>query len=162
MATPKTHHYTATLVWTGADDGPARDYESYNRASETRAGPRGGGKPAIETSADPAFKGDGARWNPEDMLVGALANCHMLWYLHLATVKGVVVTAYEDTAEGTMVEEPRNGRFTGVTLHPKVTITADSDPALAEKLHERAHAECFIANSMNFPVACEPKIVVAG
>ena len=158
MASPKTHRYTATLVWTGAAGGPAEDYETYNRASETRTE----GKPAIPTSADPAFRGDAARWNPEDMLVGALANCHMLWYLHLATVKGVVVTAYEDAAEGTMLEEPRNGRFTGVTLHPRVTITPDSDPALAEKLHERAHTECFIANSMNFPVTCEPEIVVAG
>lgn len=157
MTSPKIHRYTATLVWTGAADGPAKDYESYSRATEIRAE----GKPPVLASADPAFHGDAARWNPEDMLVGALANCHMLWYLHLCTVKGVTVVAYDDTAEGVMVEEPRNGRFTEVTLHPRVTISADSDPALAEKLHERAHAECFIANSMNFPVKCAAEIVVA-
>jgi len=67
----------------------------------------------------------------------------------------------EDTAEGVMVEEPRNGRFTEVVLRPVVTITADSDTATAEALHERAHGECFIANSVNFPVRCEPRIVEA-
>ncbi|MCP4330277.1 MAG: hypothetical protein GY791_17770, partial [Alphaproteobacteria bacterium] len=94
------------------------------------------------------------------LLVAALSACHMLWYLHLCSVKGVVVTAYEDRAEGTMVEEPGKGRFTEVTLHPKVEITADSDPERAAALHGRAHAECFIANSVNFPVRCEPRITV--
>lgn len=71
------------------------------------------------------------------------------------------MTAYEDAAEGTMVEAPGNGRFTEVTLNPVVTITPESDAARAEALHERAHAECFVANSVNFPVRCVPKIVVA-
>ncbi|MDX1422998.1 MAG: OsmC family protein, partial [Kiloniellales bacterium] len=96
-----------------------------------------------------------------DMLVAALSSCHMLWYLHLCAVKGVVVTHYEDTAEGIMVEEPRNGRFTHVTLRPAVMITAESDAALAKSLHERAHKECFIANSVNFPVDCKPVIAKA-
>ena len=85
----------------------------------------------------------------------------MLFYLHLCTVKGVTVIAYEDAAEGTMVVEPHNGRFTEVVLRPQVTITPDSDAQVAEALHEPAHAECFVANSVNFPVRCEAKIVKA-
>ena len=141
-------------------DGRAENpplYRANSRAHEILAG----GKPPIAGSADPAFRGDAARWNPEDMLVGSLSACHMLWYLHLCSVKGVTVLAYEDEAEGTMIEEPRNGRFAEVVLRPRVTIRAGSDPDRAAALHERAHADCFIANSMNFPVRCEPEIVVA-
>lgn len=155
MAKRKEHRYTVKTVWTGSASGPARDYESYSRAHSIEAD----GKPPIPSSADPAFMGDPSRTNPEDLFVGALSACHMLWYLHLCTVKGVVVVAYEDAAEGVMVEEPRKGRFTEVTLRPAVTIAADSDAGVAEALHERAHAECFIANSVNFPVRCEPTIV---
>jgi organic hydroperoxide reductase OsmC/OhrA len=150
---PKEHRYNATTVWSGA----TTDYKDYARDHEIRVP----GKPAIPASADPAFLGTGERVNPEDMLVAALSSCHMLWYLHLCAVKGVVVTHYEDSAEGVMVEERGNGRFTQVTLRPVVAITAESDAALAKSLHERAHHECFIANSVNFPVKCEPTIARA-
>ena len=56
----------------------------------------------IRGSADPAYRGDAGRHNPEDMLVAALSACHMLWYLHLCSAAGIVVTAYEDAAEGVM------------------------------------------------------------
>lgn len=157
MASPKTHRYATRTVWTGAAEGATESYETYSRACEIRAD----GRPPLLASADPAFRGDPARWNPEDMLVGALSACHMLWYLHLCAVRGVKVLAYEDDAEGTMVEAPRNGRFTEVVLHPRVTVSADSDLERAAALHERAHAECFVANSVDFPVRCEPEIVRA-
>jgi organic hydroperoxide reductase OsmC/OhrA len=86
--------------------------------------------------------------------------CHMLWYLHLAAVAGVVVTAYVDSAVGTMLERANDGRFTEVVLQPLVTISADSDPVRAASVHEDAHHACFIANSVNFPVRCEPRIVI--
>jgi organic hydroperoxide reductase OsmC/OhrA len=75
-------------------------------------------------------------------------------------VAGVVVTAYVDAAEGTMATEGDGGRFVEVVLRPTVTISAASDPAKAEAAHEAAHHACFIANSVNFPVRCEPRIVV--
>ncbi len=157
MAQGKEHHYTVKTVWTGADQGPARDYKTYSRAYRVEIA----GKPPLEGSADPGFRGDPARHNPEDLLVASLSGCHMLWYLHLCTVKGVTVIAYEDDAQGTMVAEPHNGRFTEVVLHPVVTISPDSDAQVAESLHEPAHAECFVANSVNFPVRCQPQIVKA-
>jgi organic hydroperoxide reductase OsmC/OhrA len=157
MASPKQHTYRTTTTWTGAAAGPTEDWRTFPRLYDLAAE----GKATIAGSADPAMGGDGARWNPEDSLVGALSACHMLWYLHLCAVKGVKVTAYTDEAEGRMIEEPRNGRFTEVVLRPRVTITADSDPARAETLHERAHAECFIANSMNFMVRVKAEISIS-
>ena len=118
------------------------------------------GKPELAGSADPTFHGDVTRHNPEDMLVTALSACHMLSYLHMATKAGVVVIAYRDAAEGTMVTEGTGGRFSEVVLRPVVTISAESDSAQAESAHDDAHHACFIANSVNFPVRCEPHIVV--
>lgn len=153
MADPRTHRYAARIAW----QGETRDYKSYSREHTVEID----GKPSLTASADPGFRGDARLHNPEDLLVAALSSCHMLWYLHLCAVKGVVVMDYVDAAEGTMVEEPRAGRFTEVVLRPVVTIAEGSDPHRAEQLHERAHAECFIANSVNFPVRCEPTIRVA-
>lgn len=156
MAQAKEHRYDVTIVWSGAAQGPTRDYKSYSREHRIEIA----GKPPIPASSDPGFRGDPARHNPEEMLLAAISSCHMLWYLHLCSVKGVLVTSYTDTASGTMIEEPRNGRFTEVVLRPTVTIAGASDPIRAEALHEPAHAECFIANSVNFPVLCEPTIIV--
>lgn len=149
------HHYEAKIVWTGAEAGPAEDVRTFSREHRIEIP----GKEPIRGSSDPAFRGDPALHNPEDLLVASLSACHMLWYLALCAAKGITVHAYEDTAEGVMVAEPRNGRFTEVTLRPVVTIGAEDDTALALALHDRAHAECFVANSVNFPVHHDAKIV---
>jgi len=83
-----------------------------------------------------------------------------LWYLGLCAEAGVVVTAYEDAAEGSMVEEANGaGQFTSVVLRPRVTISATSDEAKATELHRQAHSMCFIARSVNFPVINSPTII---
>ena len=151
------HRYRVDVVWTGNRGTGTDGYRSYSRSHVIRVS----GKPLLEGSADPAFRGDATRHNPEDMLVAALSTCHMLSYLHMATVAGVVVTSYRDAAEGTMATEGDGGRFVEVVLRPSVTISAASDPARAEAAHAEAHHACFIANSVNFPVRCEPRIVVA-
>lgn len=151
------HRYGVTVTWTGNRGSGTSSYRAYGRDHEITAGT----KPPIPGSSDANFRGDASRWNPEDLLVSSLSTCHMLWYLHLAAEAGVVVVGYEDRAEGTMVEHPvTGGHFTGVTLHPRVTIAA-GDPAVAAHLHHDAHAKCFVANSVNFPVACIPDIIVA-
>jgi organic hydroperoxide reductase OsmC/OhrA len=151
------HRYRVDVEWTGNLGSGTDGYRSYSRDHAIRIV----GKPALAGSSDPAFRGDATRHNPEDMLVAALSTCHMLSYLHMATVAGVVVTAYEDAAEGVMETSGDGGRFVEVVLHPTVTIRADSDPAAAAAAHETAHHACFIANSVNFPVRCEPRIVLA-
>ena len=73
------------------------------------------------------------------------------------------MTAYADRAEGVMeVGRDGVGRFKSVVLHPTVTVAAGSDLGQARTLHKPAHEKCFIANSVNFPVECEPEIVTAG
>ncbi len=152
----RPHRYRVDVVWTGNRGTGTDGYRNYSRNHVIRVP----GKPDLAGSSDPTFRVDAARHNPEDMLVAALSTCHMLSYLHMATVAGVVVTDYTDAAEGTMVTEGDGGHFTEVVLRPVVVITAASDPAKAAAAHEAAHHACFIANSVNFPVRCEPRIVV--
>jgi organic hydroperoxide reductase OsmC/OhrA len=153
----KTHTYTCALSWTGNTGRGTADYKAFSR-NHVFTSP---GKPDLPGSSDPAFRGDKSRYNPEELLVAALSSCHMLWYLHLCAVGGVVVVGYRDDPVGTMVEDvERGGYFTKVTLHPKVTIAAGSDAGKARELHGPAHAKCYVANSVNFPVECEPEIVI--
>ena len=114
------HHYEVSVEWTGNQGEGTSSYRTYSRDHEISAP----GKPAIAASSEPAFRGDPKRWSPEELLVGALSDCHMLWFLHLAATNGVVVTSYVDNASGTMVtDEDGGGRFTEVTLHPEVTVS---------------------------------------
>ena len=153
----RIHRYEATLNWTGAAKGPTESYASYSRDYEVTIP----GKAVLHGSADPTFRGDSARHNPEDLQVIALSACHMLTYLAVCSRGGVKVLSYEDHADGQM--ELRDGkiRFTRVTLRPRVVIDRGSDPQRARELHEQAHEECFIASSVNFPVGHEAEIVVA-
>jgi organic hydroperoxide reductase OsmC/OhrA len=151
----KKHTYELTIDWTGNLGSGTSAYDAYSRDHLIRAGT----KMAIEASSDPAFRGNATRHNPEDLFVASVSSCHMLWYLHLCATNKIVVTAYVDEAIGTMQEEKNgSGRFVDVTLRPRVTIGAGGDAALAARLHEDAHRYCFIANSVNFPVRCEPSI----
>jgi organic hydroperoxide reductase OsmC/OhrA len=150
-----THHYTLQVKWTGNRGEGTSSYRAYDRTHEVVAK----GKPAIPCSSDPAFRGDPARYNPEDLLVASLSACHMLWYLHLCADAGIVVVDYVDDAHGTMVETADGGgRFTDVTLQPAVTVKQGADLEKALKLHDRAHHLCFIANSVSFPVSCKPAV----
>ncbi|MFB9238246.1 OsmC family protein [Plantactinospora siamensis] len=151
----RTHQYTATVVWTGARETGTTNYRAYGREHVVS----GDGKADIAGSSDPAFRGDPARWNPEELLLASLAQCHLLAYLHLCATNGVVVTAYVDRPRGTMTETPDGGgRFTEVVLRPEVTVTDAAMTDKAAQLHERAHELCFIANSVNFPVRHEPTV----
>ena len=153
----REHRYQVTVEWTGNTGTGTAGYRTYERRHEI--GAPGAGKPGIPGSSDPAFRGDAARWNPEELLVASLSACHQLWYLHLCADAGVVVTAYVDRAEGTMVEEAGGaGQFTRVLLRPTVTVAAGADVARARALHADAHAMCYVARSMNFPVEHEPEI----
>ncbi len=152
----KTHSYKIGVAWKGNSGQGTASYTGYERSHEIS----GDGKPVILGSSDPAFRGDRARYNPEELLVASLSACHMLWFLNLCADAHVVVTDYVDSAEGTMAVTPNGGgHFTEVVLKPVVTMTKDSDFELAEELHEKAHHLCFIANSVNFSVRVEPTVV---
>ena len=154
---PGRHEYATALRWTGNTGEGTATYRSYRRTCTVSAA----GKPAIAGSSDPAFRGDPDRWNPEELLVVSLAQCHMLWYLDLAARNGIVVTGYQDDASGTMAEHADgSGNFTEVVLRPRVTIAA-GDADLAQRLHDSVDELCFIARSVNFPVRHVPVTVVA-
>jgi organic hydroperoxide reductase OsmC/OhrA len=153
----RDHHYDVQLEWTGNTGAGTPNHAGYQRAYVLRVA----GKPAIAGSSDPAFRGDIARWNPEDLLVASLSACHHLWYLHLCAEAGICVIAYGDHASGVMAENSDgSGQFTAVVLRPTVTITRTSDREKARSLHHDAAKFCFIARSMNFPVGHEPTIIV--
>ena len=159
MANTREHRYVVTVSWTGNRGSGTSGYRDYARDYEIAAD----SKPAISGSSDPAFRGDRGRWNPEELLVASLSACHKLWYLHLAAEAGIIVTAYADRAEGALeVGRDGVGQFKSVVLHPTVTVAPGSDIERARTLHQPAHEKCFIANSVNFFVECQPEIVVAG
>jgi organic hydroperoxide reductase OsmC/OhrA len=154
---PRIHSYGISVAWTGNRGTGTSGYRAYERAHDVTAE----GRPVIAASSDPLFRGDPGRWNPELELVAALAQCHLLWYLHLCAAAGVIVTSYTDEAHGTMAEaEDGGGRFTQVVLRPQVVVASPDMIDTAASLHEAAHAKCFIANSVNFPVRHEPVTTV--
>ena len=147
------HNYQLTIKWTGNKGEGTSGYRGYER-SHTISIDR---KVNIEASSDPAFRGDNTKHNPEELLVAALASCHMLSFLYECAKAGVVATNYIDHATGTMLETPDGGgHFTEVTLNPVVTVKEKSMMEIANQLHHKASQLCFIANSVNFPVHHNP------
>ena len=154
----RQHRYQVTVRWTGNMGSGTSGYKSYARDHDIIAT----GKPPIPGSSDPAFRGDPARWNPEQLFVASVSACHKLWYLHLAAVGGIVVTGYVDRAEGVMVEGSDGaGHFVSITLRPEIAVQEPVDLAKANALHEEAHRLCFIANSIKTPVRVEPVFVTS-
>jgi organic hydroperoxide reductase OsmC/OhrA len=148
-----THRYAVHTEWTGNLGTGTSGYRAYSRNNTMTID----GKPGIDGSADRAFYGDADRWNPEDFLVASLSECHMLSFLHAATVNRVVVLGYTDDATGVMEQtEDGGGHFVSVTLRPRVMVAEAGMVDLANSLHAEAARKCFIAASVNFPVEHEP------
>jgi organic hydroperoxide reductase OsmC/OhrA len=148
---PTRHLYRASVHWDAGAGPGTESFKSYSREHRIKSE----GKPEIVVTS--AFH-DSSHYNPEDLLLASLSSCHMLWYLHLCSQNGIVVTRYVDEAEGTMIEDAAiGGKFERAVLRPRVTISK-GDKQKAAALHHEAHRLCFIANSVNFPVECEPTI----
>jgi organic hydroperoxide reductase OsmC/OhrA len=154
---PSEHRYTVTVTWTGDRGEGTSSYRAYDRDHEVSAEHL----PSIAGSSDPHFRGNASRWNPEQLLVAATAQCHLLAYLHLAATNDVVVTGYVDHPTAVMTEDGHGGgAFTDITLHPIVTVTDEAMVERAQQLHQEANAACFIAASLNLPVQHKPRTVV--
>ncbi|MBS9716940.1 OsmC family protein [Pseudohalocynthiibacter aestuariivivens] len=152
----KQYDYTARVVWTGDQGVGTRDYRAYARTWNIETP----GKPVIHCSNDPLLGGDPNLLNPEDLLLSTLSACHMLWYLHLASVEGIVVTAYSDDPLGTGETAPNGaGRFLSAVLRPRIQVKAGADLQRAHEIHKEIHQYCFIARSVNFPVTYEPEFI---
>lgn len=149
------HAYAVGLAWTGNTGHGTSTYAGYSREYRVELA----GKPVFIGSADPAFRGDAALPNPEDLFVTAIASCHMLSYLALCARRGLNVVNYEDNATGVMRLDGRGGgRFEEVVLRPVVTVAAGGDLDLARQLHHDAHELCYIASSCSVPIRHEPVI----
>ncbi|MEZ3159891.1 OsmC family protein [Microbacterium sp. BWT-B31] len=152
------HHYALRTTWTGDRGTGTSGYRDYDRSAVIEVD----GKPDLLASSDKPFRGDPARWNPEDLLLAALSQCHLLSYLHACVTAGVVVVSYDDDASGVMVEDGRGGgSFREVVLRPRVVVADASMIEAAQRAHDVAHGWCFIANSVSFPVRHEATIEVA-
>lgn len=153
---PSEHDYTCRIVWTGDRGTGTATYQGYDRTWDI-ATP---GKPTIHCSNDPLLGGDPGLPNPEDLLLAALSSCHMLWYLHLASMAGMVVHGYADEPIGVgEMSASGAGRFLRATLLPRIKVAAGTDTAVADAVHRRIHEYCFIARSVNFPVSYEAEYV---
>lgn len=146
--------YQLETIWTGASKTTSFTYDNYSREYQINIVD----KPSLLASADPHFRGDSHLYNPEELLVASLSGCHMLSYLALCAHSNIKVISYRDNAIGKMAKQEGKIRFIEVILRPQVTIDAITNMDEAIKLHEKAHHECFIANSVNFPVLNYPVI----
>lgn len=152
------HGYRVRATWTGNRGPGTTGYRDYDRTVTIDVA----GKPSMLGSADKPFRGDPARWNPEDLLLAALSECHLLSYLHACVVAGVVVTGYEDEATAVMkLDGHGGGAFTEAVLRPQVIVAEAAMIPAAEAAHEQAASWCFIANSVNFPIRHEPTVTAA-
>ncbi|WP_127793030.1 OsmC family protein [Agromyces sp. LHK192] len=161
------HGFRVELEWTGetpaAVSGPTVAGAAPARRSRVTSAARShvvradGKLHAIEGSAARPFHGDPARWNPEELLLAALADCHLLSYLYVAARAGVVVTAYRDDATATLRQDARGGgAIIEAVLRPRVGVAEPAMVEVAQALHAEASALCFIASSVAFPIRHEP------
>jgi organic hydroperoxide reductase OsmC/OhrA len=147
------HNYKITAEWTGNKGEGTKNVRTYDRSHTVTVE----GKPALFLTTDNAAVGDPSKLNPEDLLVSAISSCHMLSYLYVCSLEGIVITSYIDTATGIMIEKASGGgSFKVVTLNPTFTVADESMIEKAMELHHKAHEICYIANSVNFEVTCHP------
>lgn len=153
---PREHRYRTAIVWTGNLGEGTSGYRAYSRNHEIHAAGKTGILPG---SADPAFRGDPARYNPEELFVSSLGACHMLWMLHLCADAGIAVLEYQDQPEGLLAEDDDgSGEILEVILRPRMRIADASRGADAKALHARAHSLCFLARSVRFSVLIQPVV----
>jgi organic hydroperoxide reductase OsmC/OhrA len=152
------HNYKITTEWTGNKGDGNKNVRTYDRSHTVSIQ----GKPELFLTTDNAAVGDKSKLNPEDLLVSAISSCHMLSYLYACAMEGIVITSYIDHATGIMIENSSGGgNFKEVTLNPICYVADESMVAKAIELHHKAHEICYIANSVNFEVMCNPTCKVA-
>lgn len=150
--------YKSTVLWRRDDNESFSDHRYSRRHSwhfDGGAVVPGSSSPHVV----PLPYSDPAGVDPEEAFVASLSSCHMLWFLDIAARAGWVVDDYRDDAVGTMARNDHGQlAMTRVTLHPAVQFALARAPKRDEllDLHHRAHASCFIANSVKSEVVCEP------
>ena len=147
-----THTYRARLTWEGSTAG---GYDAYDRTHEVSTPPAHNG---LTLSGDPAFKGNGDLPNPEQLLLAAASSCQLLSFLARAARSRIEVTSYTDEAEAIMPEDDPPVRITQITLRPNITVGPDANVDRVYRLVEKAHEDCFIANTLNAEMRIEATV----
>jgi organic hydroperoxide reductase OsmC/OhrA len=149
----REHKYNLITIWQGNRGDGTKNVKAYDRSHTVSIA----GKPELHLTTENPAVGDQSKLNPEDLLVSAISSCHMLSYLYVCAMEGIVITSYTDTATGIMIEkESGDGSFKEVTLNPVCIVADENMIAKAIELHQKAHKICYIANSVNFEVKCIP------
>ena len=146
------HAYPFSIRWTGSTADPAYVPDAVALAQ---------GKPAIPVSSAVEFRGNPARWNPEDLLGTALSTCHMLTFLALCAKARVEVKDYNDHAESILDTVGKVTRVTEVRLCPVIRVAPGTSMAKVQELFEKAHKYCFVANSVSCAVVLAAQVVEA-
>ena len=155
----EAHTFETTLSWPADPAQPLPPDANFSRNNVLAAS----GKPSIPGSAPGVYGGDTSRYNPEELLMVSLSECHMLTYLAIAGKKRMAILKYEDRVTGTLGIGPSGKmQMVDVLLRPRVTVAKGTNLDDAKVMHEKAHANCFMANSVNFAVRNEPEVVEAG
>src|SRR5215213_7756768 len=147
-----THTYRATLTWEGST---ADGYDHYDRTHRVTVPPA---SDALTLSSDPAFKGDPDKPNPEQLLLAAASSCQLLSFLALAARSRIEVLAYEDDAEASMPEDDLPVRITQIKLRPRITVGPDANVDRVYRLVDKAHADCYIANTLNAEMRIDAQV----
>lgn len=157
-----THSFEVTLHYPAEASQMLPPEANYSRNSHLHAA----GKNNVAASSPASYGGDATRYNPEEFLLMSLSQCHMLTYLAIAAKKQLKILSYQDRATGQLGLGKIGGfgiegklSMQQVTLRPRVSVPAGTNIEDARNIHIKAHANCFMANSVNFPVITEPEII---
>lgn len=150
-----THRYRSQLSWSGST---GVGYDAYDRTHQVVVPPAEG---ELMLTSDPAFRGRAELRNPEQLLLAAASSCQLLSFLAIAARSRIDVLAYEDEAEAIMPVDEKPTRITRITLHPRIVVGPGVDLARVRRIVDKAHGECYIANTLNAEVVVEPLIEVA-
>ena len=149
------HRYHATCSWEGSTGVGYDDYVRTHRVGTVPA------TAELSLSSDPAFRGDPALMNPEQLLVLAAVSCQLLAFLAVAARARIDVVAYEDDGEGFMPEDDPPLRITRIELRPRITVAGEVSESRIRRLVNLAHRECYIANSLRTEVTVTPTVIAA-
>ena len=146
--------FKVVLIW----EAESNDF-SYKNYTRTHSWKFGGGM-EVKASAAPEYLGNPEFVNPEEAFIASLASCHLLTFLAIASFKKLEIKSYEDNATG-LIEKNTDNKLavTKVYLRPKVEFSGENKPGEDElkKMHQKAHVECFISNSVLTNILIEPQ-----
>lgn len=144
--------HRVTLTWSRESEDFS--FKNYNRSHQWDFGHG----ITVAASAAPNYQGDPELVDPEQAFVAALSSCHMLTFLAIASQKKLVVDQYEDQASGVLGKNDAGKMaLTEVTLRPRVTFGGENQPdqQVIDQLHDAAHKNCFLANSVTTKITIE-------